>query len=176
MHSKITKITKWQNYPIYQEITKYTKNKQIHRDKFKPALIINKKEQYFINDSEYKLSENKEYIINFNKHSNSQQEIFPIRISYKDNCFFSFLHQPTHKEILENGTVQFKTMMFSKYCVRLKTTELLHNYPEPAIIYPNGDTEYFVQGMRHRDDGPAVIYGNKHYYFRAGLFIKYQEV
>ena len=42
----------------------------------------------------------------------------------------------------------------------------------PAIEYPNGDKEYWYDGKRHRDDGPAVIYGDKQYFFERGEFIK----
>ncbi|RTK97779.1 MAG: hypothetical protein EKK64_00830 [Neisseriaceae bacterium] len=43
---------------------------------------------------------------------------------------------------------------------------------EPAIIYSNGDKEYWYNGKRHKSDGPAVIYGNKQYWFEYGEFIK----
>ena len=49
----------------------------------------------------------------------------------------------------------------------------LHSfYDTPAIEYANGDKEWWFMGKRHRENGPAVIYGNKHYYFKNGYFIK----
>ncbi|RTK95551.1 MAG: hypothetical protein EKK64_06930 [Neisseriaceae bacterium] len=42
----------------------------------------------------------------------------------------------------------------------------------PAIEYSNGDKEWWYYGTRHRVTGPAVIYGNKHYWFKDGNFIK----
>ena len=42
----------------------------------------------------------------------------------------------------------------------------------PAVEYPNGDKEWWHNGKRHRDNGPAVIYGNKQYWFKHGEFIK----
>ncbi|RTK95550.1 MAG: hypothetical protein EKK64_06925 [Neisseriaceae bacterium] len=50
---------------------------------------------------------------------------------------------------------------------------LLHrHYGLPAIIYSNGDQEWWFDGKRHRLEGPAAIYGNKHYWFKDGEFIK----
>ena len=42
----------------------------------------------------------------------------------------------------------------------------------PAVEYPNGDKEYWVNGKRHRINGPAVIIGNKQYWFVNGEFVK----
>jgi hypothetical protein len=49
---------------------------------------------------------------------------------------------------------------------------ILHNYHGPAIIYSNGDVEYWVRGKRHRINGPAVIIGKKQYFFEFGEFKK----
>jgi len=37
---------------------------------------------------------------------------------------------------------------------------VLHREDGPAIIWNNGDTEWFSHGKHHRLDGPAVKYGN----------------
>ena len=42
----------------------------------------------------------------------------------------------------------------------------------PAVEYPNGDKEWWSHGKRHRENGPAVIYGNKKFWFEHGEFIK----
>ena len=42
----------------------------------------------------------------------------------------------------------------------------------PAIEYSNGDCEYWNYGKRHRLNGPAVIYGNKQYWFINGEFLR----
>ena len=42
----------------------------------------------------------------------------------------------------------------------------------PAIEYINGDKEWWFLGVRHRLNSPAVIYGNKQYWFEYGEFIK----
>ncbi|RTK96153.1 MAG: hypothetical protein EKK64_04950 [Neisseriaceae bacterium] len=49
------------------------------------------------------------------------------------------------------------------------------DYNMPAIRYFNGDCEFWVNGKRHREYGPAVVYGNKLYWFINGEFIKEEE-
>ena len=62
----------------------------------------------------------------------------------------------------ENGTKEYYNI-FGRF----------HRYDGlPAVIYPNGDVEYWVGGKRHRIDGPAVVYGNKQYWFEWGEFKK----
>ena len=63
-------------------------------------------------------------------------------------------------ELLDNNTKEFY------YLGRL------HRYLLPAIEYPNGDKEWWHDGKRHRREGPAVIYGNKKFWFEHGEFIK----
>ena len=41
-----------------------------------------------------------------------------------------------------------------------------------AVEYPNGDKEWWIDGKRHRLDGPAVIIGDKKFWFFEGEFIK----
>ena len=43
----------------------------------------------------------------------------------------------------------------------------------PAVEYPNGDREWWDFGKRHRFDNPAVIYGNKKFWFKYGEFVKF---
>ncbi|RTK96137.1 MAG: hypothetical protein EKK64_04870 [Neisseriaceae bacterium] len=40
----------------------------------------------------------------------------------------------------------------------------------PAIEYSNGDKEWWRFGQRHRENGPAVIYGKKQYWYSNGVF------
>ncbi|MEI8270109.1 MAG: hypothetical protein WCG45_01955 [bacterium] len=49
---------------------------------------------------------------------------------------------------------------------------VLHRFHDPAIEYPNGDKEWWFNGKRHRPHGPAVIFGNKQYWFFHGEFVK----
>ncbi|RTK95511.1 MAG: hypothetical protein EKK64_06730 [Neisseriaceae bacterium] len=45
----------------------------------------------------------------------------------------------------------------------------------PAIVYANGDKEWWIFGKRHRLDGPAVVYGNKQYFYENGVYLGDQE-
>ena len=62
----------------------------------------------------------------------------------------------------ENGTKEF----INSYTLELHRKNL------PAVEYPNGDKEWWLFGKRHREYGPAVIYGNKQFWFEHGKFIK----
>lgn len=42
----------------------------------------------------------------------------------------------------------------------------------PAVIYSNGDCEWWSGGKRHNSNGPAVVYGNKKYWFDRGSFVQ----
>ena len=63
--------------------------------------------------------------------------------------------------IQENGTKEFYNGFLE-----------LSRFDKPAIEYANGDEEWWNRGERHRKDGPAVIYGNKQFWFEFGEFIK----
>lgn len=43
----------------------------------------------------------------------------------------------------------------------------LHRIDGPARIWNNGDESWWINGKRHREDGPAIQYikGGSHYYF-----------
>ena len=38
---------------------------------------------------------------------------------------------------------------------------VLHREDGPAVEYANGDKEWYFNGKRHREDGPAVEFGNQ---------------
>ena len=40
-----------------------------------------------------------------------------------------------------------------------------HRIDGPAVIYANGDQYWYANGMKHRIDGPAVIYPEDNEYF-----------
>ena len=46
----------------------------------------------------------------------------------------------------------------------------LHREDGPAVLCPNGDKEYWVNGKRHRKGGPAIekANGDKYYYINGG--------
>ena len=80
-----------------------------------------------------------------------------------DSYEFTTYHSDEPTIVWKNGTKQWKKMNVSNF----------HREDDlPAVIYPNGDVEYWVRGLRHRKDGPAVIYGNKQYWFVEGKFEK----
>jgi len=37
---------------------------------------------------------------------------------------------------------------------------ILHRDDGPAFIYPNGNMYYYLNGERHREDGPAIIWND----------------
>jgi hypothetical protein len=43
-----------------------------------------------------------------------------------------------------------------KFCYKDKAMTVLHRTDGPAIEWPNGDKEWFVDGKLHRIDGPAI--------------------
>jgi hypothetical protein len=76
----------------------------------------------------------------------------------KDLFFYHRVNDPA--VIYSNGTREWYVNNF------------LFNFKKPSVIYSNGDCEYWHFGMRHRDDGPAVIIGNKQYWYSYGKFEK----
>ena len=48
----------------------------------------------------------------------------------------------------------------------------IHNYTGPAIIWENGDCEWYVNGRQHRLMGPAVecANGNKFFYIEGKAY------
>jgi hypothetical protein len=50
----------------------------------------------------------------------------------------------------------------------------LHREDGPAIIYADGDKEWFINDKLHREDGPAIIYadGDKFWYLNDKLHRK----
>jgi len=53
---------------------------------------------------------------------------------------------------------------------------LLHREDGPAVVYTDGYKEWWIKGDRHREDGPAVEYitGEKIWYLR-GEYYKTEE-
>jgi hypothetical protein len=45
------------------------------------------------------------------------------------------------------------------YCI--KGTAILHREDGPAVIWEDGQKEWFYKGARHRLDGPAVIHSDR---------------
>ncbi|RTK95514.1 MAG: hypothetical protein EKK64_06745 [Neisseriaceae bacterium] len=76
----------------------------------------------------------------------------------------------------ENGTKEWHKCIISLTDFVISRNEnsfskTLHSFNDcPAVIYPNGDAEWWCNGKRHRINGPAVVYGNKQYWFVDGEF------
>ena len=64
----------------------------------------------------------------------------------------------------ENGTKEWYSSPSYKYLNRENDL--------PAVEYPNGDKEWWENGIRHRLNGPAVIIKNKKFWFKWGVFVK----
>ena len=77
------------------------------------------------------------------------------------NVYKEYWRSGEQYKLPDNGTREF-----------IDITGRFHRYLLPAIEYPNGDKEWWNYGIRHRLDGPAVIYGNKQFWFEDGEFIK----
>lgn len=58
---------------------------------------------------------------------------------------------------LENGVKQW-----------LNNKGLLHRLRGPAVEYPNGDKEWYQNGLKHRPDGPAVERGKARFWYQKG--------
>ena len=125
---------------------KWLKNGRLHRGKLLPAVYYFEKDiKFFYIDGDY--------------------------CSIQGDLLFS-------KNFItwKNGTKEHRNFYFAGLKGTIKDSYFLsplhrsHNLP--AIEYSNGDKEYWVHGYRHRIDGPAVIYGNKQYWFIKGEFIK----
>ncbi len=50
----------------------------------------------------------------------------------------------------------------------------LHREDGPAIIYPDGSEKWFINGYLHREDGPAAIYsdGTQEWYIHGKLHLE----
>lgn len=89
---------------------------------------------------------------------------------HRDNNLPAVEHPTGEKEYWINGQEYFLQENGTREFYRLG--RLNRFYDLPAIEYPNGDKEWWAFGVRHRKDGPAVIYGNKKFWFKCGVFIK----
>lgn len=49
--------------------------------------------------------------------------------------------------------------------------QLYHRIDGPAVVYDNGDKSWWVNGWRHRDDGPAIEWSDRIEYWINGKHI-----
>ena len=101
---------------------------------------------------------------------NGEKRWYKNHLRHRDNNLPAVEFANGHKEWWEkdvryyfaNGTKEFRDFFHKQ----------LHRHNGPAGEYSNGALEYWICGERHRTDGPAVIYGDKQYFFERGEFIK----
>ena len=55
------------------------------------------------------------------------------------------------------------------------TKKQLHRVDGPAVEYPNGDKEWWVNGKRHREDGPAVCWKTLQQYYIHNKHLTFEE-
>ena len=80
---------------------------------------------------------------------------------------------------------QLKEVFLNSHNVCFSKNNVPHRENGPAVIHINGDEEWYIDGYRHREDGPASkrIYSNgevhNYYYLNGRVYDKYwwfQEV
>ena len=81
----------------------------------------------------------------------------------------SWIKLQSEYEDLDKYRNIFKDIVYHK-----KNTNIRHNPYAPAYIGVNGYKGYFIDGKRHRLDGPARIYlsGDEEYYINNELLTK----
>ncbi|RTK95553.1 MAG: hypothetical protein EKK64_06940 [Neisseriaceae bacterium] len=95
---------------------------------------------------------------------------------YKKYKHFLYLFKYSPKSpliIWDNGTKEWHNIELVRKRDKRNSVNLTYHRLEedgPAVIYSNGDKEWWFNGKRHRNDGPAVTYGNKEYWFHYGEF------
>ena len=69
----------------------------------------------------------------------------------------------------EEGVEAMPSTYLVRKCWRDKRGSY-HRLNGPAIIYNDGDTTWFRHGLRHRDDGPALVWTveNREEWYRDG--------
>ena len=112
----------------------------------------------------------KEWWFNGRRHRNILQGP---AVLLKDETYYFMHGQQFNVYIQENGTKEIYSFRRNANSPKLTLHSSEHCYI-PAIIYSNGDVEYWYNGLRHRIDGPAVIIGNKQYWFYYGNFSKFE--
>lgn len=65
------------------------------------------------------------------------------------------------RAIAPDGTIEFSCDFYD--------SDIVHNRYGPARIYKNGDFEYWIHGILHRVDGPAIYRGGEALYYLNGI-------
>jgi hypothetical protein len=115
------------------------------------------------------------------EHEDGSKEWYPYGLKHRDNDLPAAIWKDGKEEYWLKGIEYFqkeypngtKEWYFDLYGER---DFILHQRGDkPAIIYSNGDKEWWCHGARHRENGPAVIYGEKQYWFYFGRFVKMEK-
>jgi len=64
--------------------------------------------------------------------------------------------------------MKYDTTTDSEYTVRWFSNGVLHRIGGPAVEYSNGDKEYYVLGMRHNEELPAVVKRDVLMWYKCG--------
>jgi hypothetical protein len=119
----------------------------LHRDDHLPAVeFYNGNKEYWYNGYQY-----------FKEEEDNAKQIYIL-----GRNDLKVLHSINDEAavIYENGTKEWWTK------------GKLHRWKDlPAIEYPNGDKEWWYFGKKHRNNGPAIIQGNKKYWYSNGEFM-----
>ena len=89
---------------------------------------------------------------------------------HRENSLPAIENSNGEKEYWENGQEYILEENGTKAFIDFHGN--LHKDLLPAVEYSNGDQEWWRWGKRHRENGPAVIIGNKQFWFEDGEFIK----
>ena len=128
-------------------------------------IVFNNRKEWKLNNKghrkegpaiEWKNTRKKIWMIDGKRHRNNNLPA----IEYPDGNKDYYLNGQKYK-FYDNGTKEYFDF-FSR----------LHRFDFPAIEYSNGDKEWWMYGRRHRLNGPAVIIGDKKFWFEHGEFIK----
>ena len=56
--------------------------------------------------------------------------------------------------------ISYETTVDNMGIITWNENNKLHRTDGPAIIYPSGKKEYWINGKLHREDGSAIIWSN----------------
>ena len=146
---------------------------RIHSDK--PSMISKTYQAWYYMDFLHR-DKNKPAVVYKNKNKNEFWELGS-RIVYRKIRFKDFTEtrkiNKSKKKYLISNIDDLPAIEYANGTKEWRFNGNLHRDNDlPAIEYANGDKEWWCLGKRHRNKGPAVIIGNKKYWYKKGQFIK----
>jgi hypothetical protein len=108
--------------------------------------------------------------------------VFKVFESLRGTHYISFNLDGTKTRFFSNGnnhkyfhSFEEPSIIYPNGTKEWYVEDKLHRSKDlPAVVYPNGDKEWWHFGKRHNKNSPAVIYGNKKYWFCNGDFLKFE--